>query len=77
MIEKLFQGEPAFDRRGYMLDISRDRVPTMETLEWLVDVLSQLRFNELQLYVEHTFQYRGHERIWRDASLPMPRMTRH
>ncbi len=68
MIEKLFQGEPAFDRRGYMLDISRDRVPTMETLEWLVEVLSQLRFNELQLYVEHTFQYRGHERVWRDAS---------
>ena len=59
---------PAFDRRAYMLDVSRDRVPTNETLVWLVDVLSSVGFNELQLYVEHTFDYVGHETVWRDAS---------
>ncbi len=57
-----------FDRRAYMLDVSRDRVPTMETLEWLADVLAMLGFNELQLYVEHTFAYSGHEVVWKQSS---------
>src|SRR5213592_1265250 len=39
--------------RGYMLDISRDRVPTRETLQRLVEVLALARYNHLQLYVEH------------------------
>ena len=51
-----------------MLDVSRDRVPTMETLRWLVDVLAALRYSELQLYVEHPFAFAGHETVWRDAS---------
>ena len=55
-----------------MLDISRNRVPKMECLFHLVDALKQLRYNELQLYTEHTFAYKEHERVWRDAS-PMTR----
>ena len=51
-----------------MLDVSRDRVPTNETLEWLVAVLGMLGFTELHLYVEHTFAYSGHEEVWREAS---------
>ena len=57
-----------FERRAYMLDISRDRVPTLETLQWLVEVLAELGFNELQLYVEHTYAYTGHETVWEGAS---------
>ncbi len=64
----VFTGAPAFERRGYMLDVSRDRVPTRATIAWLIDVLARLRFNELQLYVEHTFTYAGHQVVWRDAS---------
>lgn len=59
---------PRFATRGFMLDVSRNRVPTMDTLRTLVEVLSQLRMNHLQLYTEHTFAYRGHEDVWRDAS---------
>lgn len=51
-----------------MLDISRDRVPTRETLEWLVEVLAALGFNELQLYIEHTFAYSGHKEVWEGSS---------
>ena len=51
-----------------MLDVSRDRVPTLDTLEWLVGVLAALGFNELQLYIEHTFAYSGHQEVWEDAS---------
>ena len=59
---------PDFARRGLMLDVSRDRVPTMETLFALVERMSRLKLNELQLYTEHTFAYSDHERVWRDAS---------
>jgi hexosaminidase len=51
-----------------MLDVSRDRVPTRETLTWLVDILAELHFNELQLYVEHAFAYADHEVVWAHAS---------
>ncbi len=52
---------PDFPQRGVMLDISRDKVPTMDTLFALVDELAGLKINQLQLYTEHTFAYRGHE----------------
>ncbi len=59
---------PAFATRGVMLDISRDRVPTMEHLFETVELLASLKFNHLQLYTEHTFAYAGHEEAWRGWS---------
>jgi hypothetical protein len=59
---------PDFLVRGFMLDISRDKVPTMQTLFQLVDLLAELKINQLQLYTEHTFAYRDHEIVWKDAS---------
>jgi hypothetical protein len=56
---------PAFERRGVMLDVSRDRVPRMDFLFQLVERLAEWKLNELQLYCEHAFAYRGHERVWR------------
>jgi hexosaminidase len=58
--------------RGLMLDISRDKVPSMQTLRDLVDILCDFKLNQLQLYTEHTFAYRGHEQVWCDASPLMP-----
>lgn len=51
-----------------MLDISRNRVPTMDWLKELIDVLALLRYNELQLYTEHTFAYQEHATVWEHAS---------
>jgi hypothetical protein len=59
---------PDLINRGYMLDVSRDRVPTNDTLRWLVDVLSELRYNHLELYMEHTYAYAGHDEVWAEAS---------
>ncbi len=59
---------PALRRRGYMLDVSRDRVPTMDELRGLIDLLGSLKYDHLQLYVEHTFAYAGHEQVWAEAS---------
>ena len=60
--------QPDFRDRGLMLDVSRGRVPTRQTLERLVDLCGQLRLNVLMLYVEHTFDFRGHPQIGEGAS---------
>jgi hexosaminidase len=59
---------PDFPVRGVMLDISRDKVPTMQTLYALVDQLAEWKINQLQLYTEHTFAYRAHKDVWEHAS---------
>lgn len=59
---------PDFLARGVMLDISRDKVPTMETLYQLVDLLAGWKINQLQLYTEHTFAYARHREVWEHAS---------
>ena len=50
---------PDLPVRGVMLDVSRDKVPTMQTLRDLVDRLASWKVNQVQLYVEHTFAYRA------------------
>jgi len=58
---------PDFAVRGVMLDVSRDRVPEMGTLVALVDRLASWKINQVQLYMEHTFAFVGHEDVWRHA----------
>lgn len=48
---------PAFRHRGFHLDITRGKVPKLSTLKRLVDRLSALKINQLQLYVEHVFDF--------------------
>lgn len=59
---------PDFANRGIMIDVSRDKVPTMETLYRMVDMLSSWKINQVQLYTEHTFAYKNHKTVWKDAS---------
>jgi len=56
-----------FEVRGYMLDVSRDRVPTLKTLREIVDLLARCNYNQLQLYTEHTFAYSAHPDAWEEA----------
>lgn len=56
---------PDFARRGVMLDVSRGRVPRLETLLDLAEKLADFKINELQLYTEHTFAYRKYKSVWR------------
>lgn len=62
------EDRPDFGVRGAMLDVSRNRVPTMAYLKRLIDRLAEWKVNHLQLYVEHTYAYADHEEVWRDAS---------
>lgn len=56
--------EPLFAVRGAMLDVSRDRIPTMEEFRRIIPLLASWKFNHLQLYVEHTVAYAGCEDAW-------------
>ncbi|MCB1693770.1 MAG: family 20 glycosylhydrolase [Pseudomonadales bacterium] len=60
--------EPDFANRGVMLDISRCKVPSQETLMQMIDGFARLKFNQLQLYTEHTFAFTGHSLVWADSS---------
>lgn len=59
---------PEIENRGVLIDVSRDKVPKLETLFQLVDLFSELKYNQLQLYTEHTFAYREHEKVWKGYS---------
>ncbi|MGK5093391.1 family 20 glycosylhydrolase [Deltaproteobacteria bacterium TL4] len=59
---------PDFPTRGVMLDISRDKVPKLQTLFALLDLFAEWKINHLQLYIEHTFAYRQHRDVWAQAS---------
>lgn len=63
---------PDFPNRGVMLDISRDKVPTMESLYMLIDMLAEWKINQFQLYTEHTFAFRAHRAVWEKASPMTP-----
>ena len=67
---------PDFAVRGFMLDVSRDRVPTRRTLARWVELLALARINQFELYTEHTFAFRGHQQVWQDASPLTPEDVR-
>ncbi len=52
------QDEPDFAYRGVYHDISRGKVPTVQTLKNLIDWLAYFKMNSLQLYVEHTYEFK-------------------
>ncbi len=51
------EDHPSFAERGVMIDVARDKRPTMETLFQLVERLASLKINRLQLYMEADFAY--------------------
>jgi len=57
------EDEPALRYRGFYQDVSRGRIPTLETLKVLVDRLSECKMNSLQLYVEHTHRFKEYAGI--------------
>ncbi len=59
---------PDFEDRGVYYDVTRGRVPKLAQLLQLAEWLSRYKINQLQLYIEHTFAFRGHPDIGQDAS---------
>lgn len=44
--------EPDLKIRGFMMDISRDKVPTIDTIKHIIDLMCEVKMNHLELYVE-------------------------
>lgn len=59
---------PGLQDRAVMVDISRGKVPTVDTLKGMIDLFAGLKMNQLQLYVEgFSFAYPSFERLWKDS----------
>lgn len=56
--------EPSFGHRGYMMDVTRGRIPTMKSLKQMVGKLALYKVNQLQLNMEACFQFDGLEEVW-------------
>jgi hexosaminidase len=63
---------PDLKVRGLMFDISRNKIPTRETLLKLAGLLSDLKFNHMELYVEgFSFAYPSFRELWENTETPM------
>ena len=54
---------PDFPHRGFYHDVTRGRIPTVETLKRLIDDMAYYKLNSLQLYVEHVFPFKETEEL--------------
>ena len=52
------EDSPDFACRGFYHDVTRGRVPKVETIKRLIDNMAYYKLNSLQLYVEHTFEFK-------------------
>jgi len=60
---------PDFEERGLMLDIGRNKIPTVETVRRIVDLMADLKLNHLQLYIEgFPFAYPSFPQVWADGT---------
>lgn len=52
--------QPCFEKRGFMLDCSRNAVATPDKVKSMIRTLARLGMNQLFLYMEETYQISGH-----------------
>lgn len=59
---------PDYPVRGFYHDVTRGKVPKLETLLELADTCAHYKLNHLELYIEHTYAFKNHPEVWDDAS---------
>ncbi|MDF2486122.1 MAG: hypothetical protein K0R46_2290 [Herbinix sp.] len=62
----MIEDEPDIQNRGFYHDVTRGRIPTLDSLKALADKLAYYKLNQLQLYIEHSFMFRDFSEVWRD-----------
>lgn len=55
--------EPDFKYRGFYHDVTRGKIPTVDTLKKLIDLMAYYKLNSLQIYVEHVFEFKECEEL--------------
>lgn len=51
------QDKPDMEHRGFYHDATRGRIPSLEGVKRIVDMLARFKVNSFQLYVEHSFDF--------------------
>ncbi len=69
----VIEESPQVAVRGVMLDVSRCRVPSVDTFKSLFARLAAWKINHVELYLEHTFAYAGHDEAARWTPRRAPR----
>jgi hypothetical protein len=59
---------PDYPVRGFYHDVTRGKVPKLETLLELADTCAHYKLNHIELYIEHTYAFRNHPEVWENAS---------
>lgn len=62
----LIEDKPDYTVRGFYHDITRGRVPTLETLKEIIDEMASYKLDQLQLYVEDSFAFKELEGVMKD-----------
>lgn len=63
----VIEDSPDMEVRGFMLDISRDKVQKIDEIKRLIRQMSKLRMNHLELYVEgFSFEYQSFKQFLED-----------
>ena len=66
---QIIEDEPDLKVRGFMYDISRNKVPTVKTVKDIIDVMALLKMNHLELYVEgFSFGYKSFPQYLKENS---------
>lgn len=61
--------KPDLKLRGVSLDISRSKVPEVKTLKKVFDLLSMLKYNHVELYIEgFSFEYKSFPDVLKDGN---------
>lgn len=55
---------PDFPYRGFYHDVTRGKIPAVETIKRLIDQMAYFKLNSLQLYVEHVFTFEETKELW-------------
>jgi hypothetical protein len=66
------QDSPDFENRGFYHDISRGKVPRLETMQLLLAKASRYKLNQFQFYVEHVFAFRKNPAIGKNFEVITP-----
>ena len=68
---------PDFKYRAFDMDISRNRIPNLETLKSVVDMLDALKYNQFFLYLEgYPYAYESYPDAWENAKPLTPQEIR-
>lgn len=62
----IIEDMPDMKHRGFYHDVTRGRIPTLESLKSLADKLAYYKMNQMQLYIEHSFLFKNLSEVWRD-----------